>query len=131
RRARRERPSAPGRCPPSLLSQSWNEKIVVVRRAVRIGDIACEPRRRAILTVGPDGGEPAAFDRALAQRACLTRAVSSCTRLYTDLSSRIRRAIFDVAWITVVWSRPPKCLPIFGNDESVSSRERYIATCRG
>ncbi len=36
------------------------------------------------------------------QRTCFTRAVSSCTRLYTDLSSRIRRAIFDVAWMTVV-----------------------------
>ena len=33
--------------------------------------------------------------------------------------------------MTVVWSRPPKCLPIFGSDESVSSRERYIATWRG
>ena len=41
------------------------------------------------------------------------------------------RAIFEVAWITVVWSRPPNCLPIFGSDESVSSRERYIATWRG
>src|SRR3954447_24285005 len=59
------------------------------------------------------------------------RAVSSWTRLYTDLSSRIRRAILDVAWMTVVWSRPPNSLPIFGRDESVSSRERYIATWRG
>src|SRR5205085_2415571 len=65
------------------------------------------------------------------QRACLMRAVSSWTRLYTDLSCTIRRAIFDVAWITVVWSRPPNCLPIFGSDESVSSRDRYIATWRG
>ena len=46
-------------------------------------------------------------------------------------SSLISRAIFDVAWITVVWSRPPNSLPIFGSDESVSSRERYIATWRG
>ena len=65
------------------------------------------------------------------QRTCFTRAVSSCTRLYTDLSSRMRREILDVAWITVVWSRPPNSLPIFGSEESVSSRERYIATCRG
>src|SRR4051812_8976874 len=64
-------------------------------------------------------------------RTCLMRAVNSCTRLYTERSSRIRRAIFEVAWMTVVWSRPPNCLPIFGSDESVSSRERYIATCRG
>src|SRR4029453_105734 len=65
------------------------------------------------------------------QRACLILAVNSCTRLYTERSSLIRRAIFEVAWITVVWSRPPKCRPIFGSDESVSSRERYIATWRG
>src|ERR1700680_3197547 len=62
---------------------------------------------------------------------CFTRAVSSCTRLYTERSSRISRAILDVAWITVVWSRPPNSLPILGSDESVSSRERYIATWRG
>src|SRR5581483_2155363 len=62
---------------------------------------------------------------------CFTRAVNSCTRLYTDLSSRIRRAILEVAWMTVVWSRPPNSLPIFGSEESVNSRERYIATWRG
>src|SRR6266853_1602920 len=39
----------------------------------------------------------------------------------------MRRAILEVAWMTVVWSRPPNSLPIFGSDESVSSRERYIA----
>ena len=33
--------------------------------------------------------------------------------------------------MTVVWSRPPNCLPIFGSEESVSSRERYIAIWRG
>jgi hypothetical protein len=36
------------------------------------------------------------------QRLCLTRAVNSCTRLYTVRSSRIRRVIFCVACITVV-----------------------------
>ena len=41
------------------------------------------------------------------------------------------RAIFEVAWMTVVWSRPPNSLPILGSEESVSSRERYIATRRG
>src|SRR5207249_5848546 len=69
--------------------------------------------------------------RPQAQRFCLMRAVSSCTRLYTERSSRIMRAIFEVAWMTVVWSRPPNCLPILGSEESVSSRERYIATWRG
>ena len=56
-------------------------------------------------------------------RACLMRAVSSCTRLYTDLSSRIRRAIFDVAWMTVVWSRPPNS-PDLGQREGRSARVR-------
>src|SRR2546423_2824660 len=65
------------------------------------------------------------------QRTCLMRAVSSCTRLYTERSSLIRRAIFEVAWMTVVWSRPPNSLPILGSEESVSSRDRYIATCLG
>src|SRR5881392_670790 len=74
-------------------------------------------------------GRPVACSTA--QRTCLTRAVSSCTRLYTERSSRIRRVILDVAWMTVVWSRPPNSLPIFGSDESVSSRDRYIATCLG
>jgi hypothetical protein len=32
-----------------------------------------------------------------AQRACLILAVNSCTRLYTERSSRIMRAIFEVA----------------------------------
>ena len=63
--------------------------------------------------------------------ACLIRAVSSCTRLYTDRSSRIIPSIFAFACITVVWSRPPNSLPIFGSDESVRARERYIATWRG
>src|SRR6266480_3338586 len=84
-------------------------------------------------------GQPPVFDRRAnsvgtlphSYRTCLMRAVNSCTRLYTERSSRIRRAIFEVAWMTVVWSRPPNCLPIFGRDESVSSRERYIATWRG
>src|SRR5438067_6753659 len=79
-----------------------------------------DPVQRWRLWTGPIG-----------QRTCFTRAVNSCTRLYTDLSSRIRRAIFEVAWITVVWSRPPNSLPIFGRDEGVSSRERQIATWGG
>ena len=35
-------------------------------------------------------------------RVCLMRAVNSCTRLYTERSSRMSRAILDVAWMTVV-----------------------------
>src|SRR6185295_12007000 len=63
------------------------------------------------------------------QRACLMRAVNSCTRLYTDRSSRMSFVILSFAWMTVVWSRPPNSLPIIGSDASVNSRERYIATC--
>ena len=47
-------------------------------------------------------GQIGVVHRATGYRTCFTRAVSSCTKLYTDLSSRIRRAIFEVAWITVV-----------------------------
>ena len=46
--------------------------------------------------------DPVASTEDRCQRTCFTRAVSSCTRLYTDLSSRIRREIFVVAWMTVV-----------------------------
>ena len=49
---------------------------------------------------------------------CLILAVRSWTRLYTDLSSEMRRVIFVVAWITVVWSRPPNSFPIFGQRRS-------------
>src|ERR1044072_879293 len=97
------------------------------------------PLPERVWVVGALWGQVGLVDRGHADRliapqthrACLILAVSSCTRLYTDRSSRIMRAIFEVAWITVVWSRPPNCLPIFGSDESVSSRERYIATWRG
>ena len=36
------------------------------------------------------------------QRACLMRAVNSCTRLYTERSSRMSFVILSFAWITVV-----------------------------
>src|ERR1700750_3019781 len=98
----------------------------------------CGRRGRRVLNRTPPGfavwrfivDDPEGPTGAKRQRTCFTRAVSSCTRLYTDLSSRIKREILEVAWMTVVWSRPPNSLPIFGSEESVSSRERYIATCR-
>ena len=40
-------------------------------------------------------------------------------------------SIFRTACNTVVWSRPPKRRPISGNDRSVNSFARYIATCLG
>ena len=125
----------------SDLHHSLKSPLVVVIGSVDDGEDGTEPLAEAVCAVGgrlgTNGVRCTGLLEALveslhsAQRACLIRAVSSCTRLYTDRSSRIRRAILDVAWITVVWSRPPNSLPIFGSDESVSSRERYIATWRG
>ncbi len=46
-------------------------------------------------------------------------------------SPAIRAVARRQAWRTVVWSRPPKWRPMAGRDSSVSSRERYIASCRG
>lgn len=36
--------------------------------------------------------------------------------------------IFSHAWITVVWSRPPNSSPILGNDSSVNSLHKNMAT---
>ena len=58
------------------------------------------------------------------------RAVSSWTCSYTRRRSAISLRIFLSAYMTVVWSRLPKYWPIFGSDESVSSRHSYIAICR-
>ena len=57
--------------------------------------------------------------------------VISCIWEKTSRSLFMRLAIFAVACITVEWSRPPKAFPILGSDSSVSSRERYMATCLG
>jgi hypothetical protein len=61
------------------------------------------------------------------EACCLIRFVSSVTWLNTLRRSAMRVRIFRSACITVVWSRPPNCCPIFGSDKSVSSRHRYIA----
>ena len=37
-------------------------------------------------------------------------------------------SIFSHACITVVWSRPPNSSPILGNDNSVNSLHKYMAT---
>src|ERR1022692_4544793 len=74
--------------------------------------------RHCYVTVHPD------------RACCLMRLVSSVTWLYIDRRSAIRERIFRSACITVVWSRPPNCCPIFGSDRSVSSRHRYMAICR-
>ncbi len=61
----------------------------------------------------------------------LTCWVISCIWEKTSRSLFMRLAIFAVACMTVEWSRPPKAFPILGSDSSVSSRERYMATCLG
>ncbi len=61
----------------------------------------------------------------------LTCWVISCIWEKASRSLFMRLAIFAVACITVEWSRPPKAFPILGSDSSVSSRERYMATCLG
>ena len=58
---------------------------------------------------------------------CLMRLVSSVTWLKTLRRSAMSSRIFRSACMTVVWSRPPNCWPIFGRERSVSSRQRYIA----
>src|ERR671912_1378102 len=65
------------------------------------------------------------------QRLLLTWWVISCIWEKASRSLLMRLAIFEVACMTVEWSRPPNAFPILGKDSSVSSRERYMATWRG
>src|SRR5262245_53300679 len=124
---------------PQLQLQSSRDSLVVVLGSVEVGEDGVLRLSERDETGDAHWGRNRLVHRALRglrrspqiQPACLMRAVNSCTRLYTERSSRIRRAILEVAWMTVGSSRPPKCRPIFGSDESVSSRERYIATWRG
>ena len=58
----------------------------------------------------------------------MMRLVSSLTVLNVLRRSAISPRMRLFAYMTVVWSRPPNSFPIFGSEESVSSRERYIAT---
>ena len=106
RRVRRVYRSASVPRPPSHLPQSFFIRpFAVVRRACGSGERSPITSVRAILAVGADGGEPRPVNRLSRHarndqhlhRTCLMRAVSSCTRLYTERSSLIRRAIFDVA----------------------------------
>src|SRR4029453_13670373 len=113
--------------------------LVVVLGSVEDGEDGVLPHGSASLPGDADWGETGVTDtpsrenagRPHIQRACLMRAVNSCTRLYTERSSRISRAILDVAWMTVVWSRPPNWRPILGSDESVSPPRGDIAAWRG
>src|SRR5215831_9932814 len=58
------------------------------------------------------------------------RLVSSVTWLKIDRRSAMSERILRSACMTVVWSRPPNCWPIFGSERSVSSRQRYMAIWR-
>src|SRR5262249_3493596 len=64
-------------------------------------------------------------------RRCFLGGGGGVAGVYTLLCFGVKRGIFGVAGVAVVWSRPPNSFPIFGSDESVSSRARYMATCRG
>jgi hypothetical protein len=65
-------------------------------RGKRVWNDLCAPVNILPSLTGADCDDPQFH------RACLMRAVSSCTRLYTDRSSRMSRVILDVAWMTVV-----------------------------
>jgi hypothetical protein len=65
-------------------------------RGKRVWNDLCVPTNSVPRVTGTSRIDPQGH------RACLIRAVSSCTRLYTDRSSRMSRVIFDVAWMTVV-----------------------------
>ena len=58
---------------------------------------------------------------------------SSCrvnNRMSASSSASLARSfsICRTAWITVVWSRPPKRRPMSGSDLGVSCFDSYIAT---
>src|SRR6059036_2861391 len=66
--------------------------------------------------------EPPYLCRELSMNDIVCRILSCSTiRFFTNLH----------ACNTVPWSRPPKASPISFKDALVSSRARYIATCRG
>lgn len=60
-------------------------------------------------------------------RLCHNFSTASQARSSSTMRAEVRRQACN----TVVWSRPPKRRPIAGSDSPVSSRARYIATCRG
>ena len=63
------------------------------------------------------------------QRADLRRAVTSSTMSWSwgSCPSLSWRSTLFTAWMTVLWCRPPKLLPMPGNEASVRFRARYMA----
>ena len=62
--------------------------------------------------------------------------VECSAQVLHSLTSRPRRRQYAQTYAcqacsTVVWSRPPNWRPMAGSDSPVSSRARYMATCRG
>src|SRR4029450_5122186 len=95
---------------PQLLQFQSFKPLVVVVGSVEHGDDAAAWPGEPYSPGEPHWGQPGGLHRPRwggrtapqNQLACLTRAVNSCTRLYTERSSRMSRAILEVAWITVV-----------------------------
>src|SRR5437870_11066232 len=75
---------------------------VVVIGSVEDGEDTRQPEGQAVSAGDREWGQGDGSHRLESHRICLMRAVSSWTRLYTDLSSRMSRAILEVAWMTVV-----------------------------
>src|SRR4029079_15420282 len=104
-----------------MVPEIWPWTVVVDKNGLSTGT-------RLNGTVSPTFG---CFAQEVVHRGCLILAVSSWTRLSTLRSSWMSYEIHDVACMTWLWSRPPNFFPILGRELSVSSRQRYIATCRG
>ncbi len=68
---------------------------------VESGENTCGSTMWTSMGSHPQARRPSSLDPQH-QRACLMRAVSSCTRLYTDRSSRMSFVILSFAWMTVV-----------------------------
>jgi len=79
--------------------------LVEVIGSVDVGDDGAEAHNHTVSDGDGCWGERVVFDTLVSgivtvphfYRTCLMRAVNSWTRLYTERSSRIMRAIFDVA----------------------------------
>ena len=72
-----------------------------------------------------------AVSRALTAAVLAKARHSFSTASREAASSAMRAVVRRQACRTVVWSRPPNSRPIAGSDSPVSSRARYMATCRG
>ena len=104
-----------------------------VESACGSGDLAGERVDEAVDWRGGSlSGCSGRAGRALSAVAVVEQRWHSFSTASRELSSEAMRAeVRRQACRTVVWSRPPNCRPIAGSDSPVSSRARYMATCRG